>query len=148
MIKELDNSIDAVSREIREVFQASYAVEAKLLQAVDFPPLKRTISDFLKSTSQFFGYWKDFELVAVLEVKGETVATHIQSLVVHPSYFRLGIAQKMLSYIFSNFDSPMFTVETGIDNDPAVSLYEKNGFVEVRQWETEHGIRKVRFTKW
>jgi ribosomal protein S18 acetylase RimI-like enzyme len=147
MIKELDNSIESVSSKIRKVFQASYAIEAQLLKAVDFPPLKRTLDDFLESNTQFFGYWESDELSAVIEIKKEEMATHIQSLVVHPNHFRLGIGQKLLSFVFLNYKDSMFTVETGIDNGPAVSLYEKNEFVEVKQWDTEFGIRKVRFER-
>lgn len=41
----------------------------------------------------------------------------------------------------------IFTVETGIDNQPAIKLYESFGFQELEQWDTNHGIRKVRFEK-
>ena len=36
-----------------------------------------------------------------------------------------------------------FTVETGIDNRPAIKLYTSLGFEEQRQWDTDHGVRKV-----
>jgi ribosomal protein S18 acetylase RimI-like enzyme len=147
MIKELDNSIESVSSKIREVFQASYSIEAQLLQAVDFPPLKRTLDNFLESSTQFFGFWEKNELSAIIEIKEEELATHIQSLVVHPNHFRLGIGQKLLSFVFLNHENSMFTIETGVDNGPAISLYEKNEFVEVKQWNTEFGIRKARFER-
>jgi ribosomal protein S18 acetylase RimI-like enzyme len=37
------------------------------------------------------------------------------------------------------------TVETGLDNKPAIALYESFGFKEVKQYDTDHGIRKIRF---
>ena len=38
-------------------------------------------------------------------------------------------------------------VETGFDNEPASLLYKSLGFKEVKQWDTEIGIRKIRFEK-
>ena len=147
MIKKLDHRSIAVSEEIRSIFQASYAVEAKLLQAKDFPPLQRDIDGFLNSESEFFGYYKNQEMVAVIEIKNNKDATHIQSLVVAPKYFRQGIAQSLISYLFDALHSAVYTVETGAANQPAVRFYEKNGFVEIGQYYAEFDIRKVRFER-
>ena len=38
-------------------------------------------------------------------------------------------------------------VETGVDNEPVIKLYKKLGFKEVKQWDTDFGIRKVLFEK-
>ncbi len=43
MIERLQNSELEISNQIHSVFQLSYAVEAKLLDATDFPPLKRPL---------------------------------------------------------------------------------------------------------
>ena len=44
MIIKINNKKNKIAEEIRAIFQASYAVEAKMLKANDFPPLKRTVS--------------------------------------------------------------------------------------------------------
>jgi len=147
MIKKLDHRSIAVAEKIRAIFQASYAVEAELLQATNFPPLQRNIDGFLHSETDFFGYYKNQEMAAVIEIKSNKDATHIQSLVVAPKFFKQGIAQSLISYLFDTLDSTVYTVETGAANEPAIRLYKKNGFVEISQYYAEFDIKKVRFEK-
>ena len=71
----------------------------------------------------------------------------INSLVVNPKFFRRGIARKLIEFVFNTFDSNLFVVETGLANGPATKLYKKFGFIEVKQWDTDHGIRKIKFEK-
>ena len=68
MIQKLEHQRTTIAEGIREVFQASYAVEAKLLGASDFPPLKRPLEGFLESKKDFHGYVKDETLAGVVEV--------------------------------------------------------------------------------
>lgn len=145
MIKKLQNNELEIATKIRSVFQVSYAVEAKLLNAIDFPPLKRPLEDFLNSSTSFFGYWEQEELAAVIEINNTKNYTHINSLVVAPKFFRQGIAQKLMRFVFETYNSNLFTVETGLQNGPATTLYKKCNFKEVKQYNTDHGIRKIRF---
>lgn len=147
MIKKLDSKNLAIAKKIHLVFQVSYTVEANLLSAVDFPPLKRTIADFLKSKSDFYGFFQNNQLIAAVEVRPDRNHTHIQSLVVDPYYFRRGIGNKLMTFVFKTYNTSTFTVETGVFNLPAIALYKKLGFIEIKQWNTDHGIRKVRFEK-
>jgi len=147
LIKKLQHRNLQTAKKIRIVFQASYAIEAKLLKATDFPPLKRTIENFLESNTEFYGYFKGEVLAAVVEINHTSQFTHIQSLVVHPDYFRLGIASKLIEFVFKFYDTGLFIVETGVDNGPATKLYLNAGFIEVKQWDTEFGIRKIKFEK-
>ena len=92
MIKEIDNKIKEISERIYLIFQASYKVEAKLLKANDFPPLKRTINEFIMCDNVFFAYYIAERISAVIELdNNHNISTHIQSLVVDPRYFRKGI---------------------------------------------------------
>jgi len=99
MIQRLDHTNKTTAVSIRAVFQKSYAVEAELLGAVDFPPLQRTVDNFLASEHVFFGFYMDEHLAAVIEVATFEDAKHIQSLVVLPRFFRLGIASGLLSFV-------------------------------------------------
>ena len=152
MILKLDNKILAVAKEIHSVFQASYLVEAKLLKAVDFPPLKRTVSQFLNSTTDFYAYYLyayylNNNIAGVIEIDNSNGCTHIQSLVVYPKCFRKGVGKKLVSFVLKTYPSNFFSVETGVDNTPATMLYLGLGFQEKTQWDTTHGIRKIRFEK-
>jgi ribosomal protein S18 acetylase RimI-like enzyme len=147
MIEKLLNKEIDISNKIRSVFQVSYAVEAKLLNATDFPPLKRSLESYLKSDNEFFGYLKNKELAGVIEINHNKDFTHIQSLVVNPKFFRQGIARKLMEFVLDSFDSKLFVVETGVENGPATELYRKFDFIEVKQWDTNHGVRKIKFEK-
>ncbi len=147
MIQRLDHSNSSTASAIHHIFQKSYRVEAELLKAKNFPPLQRAQESFLESKNIFFGFYMDEQLAAVIEVAVTKNATHIQSLVVLPKYFRMGIAGGLISFVLSTFPTRLFTVETGLKNTPAVALYQKFGFTEVSQWDTDHGVRKIRLEK-
>ena len=147
MIIKINNKENKIAEEIRAIFQVSYTVEAGILKAVDFPPLKRTVSQFLNSNSEFYAYYLIKNIAGVIEIENHEDLTHIQSLVVYPKYFRNGIGSKLVQFILDTYKSRIFTVETGIDNHPAIKLYKSFGFQEQEQWDTDHGIRKVRFEK-
>ena len=145
MIKKLQHTNLEIAREMRAIFQVSYAVEAQLLNAVNFPPLQRPLESYIKSKTTFFGYHIKDEIVGIIEVNPKEKTTHINSLVVSPHFFRQGIGRQLMKYVLKNFSSKIFTVETGLKNIPASTLYKNFGFKEVRQWDTDHGVRKIRF---
>lgn len=147
MIIKIDNKRNETAKEIRKIFQSSYAIEAEILKAIDFPPLKRTISQFLESNSEFYAYYLNQNIAGLIEIKNNQDLTHIQSLVVYPKYFRKGIGRALVQFVLDTYKSIIFTVETGVDNHPAIKLYISLGFEEQNQWDTKHGIRKVRFKK-
>lgn len=147
MIEKLKNSNLEIAKKMRLIFQASYKVEAKLLNATNFPPLKRPLENYTESNTEFYGYSTNKVLAAVVEIDTNNDYLLIRSLVVHPNFFRQGIAGKLLTFVFETFKSNLFVVETGLENGPATKLYEKFGFVEVHQWDTNHGIRKIKFEK-
>ena len=147
MICRLNNQEYSIAEVMYDIFQASYAVEAALLQAIDFPPLKRTILEFISSKSDFYAYYNDNNIAGLIEVKSAKDVTHIQSLVVYPNYFRQGIGTKLVQYVIDTYDTNIFTVETGVDNYPAIKLYKNFAFLEQCQWDTDHGIRKIRLKR-
>lgn len=145
MIQKLKSKDQNIAETIRSVFQASYAIEAKLLNATDFPPLKRTLKEFLDSKNAFYGFYKEKILAGVVEVKAEKSNTHIQSLVVDPNFFRIGIGSALVQFVLDNYNTKTFTVETGLANEPAKDLYYRFHFKKVREYDTTNGIRKIAF---
>ena len=145
MIHGLNNKSVSVAEKLFSIWQESYIIEAKLLKVNDFPPLNRTVQDFLDSSTDFYGFVKNDVYNAVTELRDNDGTLHIQSLVVQPSQFRKGLASKMIAFVLSENMSLNFTVETGCDNLPAINLYLKFGFVETEQYETDHGVRKTCF---
>ena len=143
MITKLENSNKLVASQIYTVFQNSYKIEAELIGVAEFPPLSRSVNNILNSKTQFYGFSdKDF-LAAVIEIEVEDGQLDINSLTVDPSYFRKGIADKLIRYVLDNFDLKKATVETAVVNKPAINLYQKHGFVEFKRWTPSHGIEKL-----
>jgi len=149
LIKKLNNRNKEISREIRAVFQASYRIEAQILNvvAIDFPPLKRTLQEFINSNSEFYGVVRENKILAIVEISRQENVTDIDSLVVHPEYFRQGLGKQLMNFVLNTFKSETFTIETGLENKPATNLYEQLGFQEQKQWDTEFGVRKIKFRK-
>ena len=102
MIEKLHNTELEVAKNIRSIFQKSYKIEAKLLNAIDFPPLKRPLEDYLKTNTAFFGYSKNGELSGVIEIIENNSYIHIRSLVVSPLFFRQGIASQLMEFTLKN----------------------------------------------
>jgi len=146
MIKLLHQQESSEAKQIYQTFQVSYAIEAGLLGSNDFPPLKRTVKDIIKSNTSFYGYLKKDVLMAVMEIQINKTHIHIQSLTVDPAYFRQGIGNSLLNFAIDSFPSDTFTVETGLGNIPAIRLYENFGFIRQKIWMTEVGIEKIAFS--
>ena len=147
MIVKIDNKKIEISKDIYSIFQVSYKIEAELLKVINFPPLNRTTTEFLGSSNAFYAYYIKEHIAGVIEIDDNGKSTHIQSLVVYPKYFRQGIAKQLVQFVLDSYTSKLFTVETGLDNKPAIRLYKKFGFQETKQWDTNHKVRKIRFEK-
>jgi ribosomal protein S18 acetylase RimI-like enzyme len=145
MIKNLDHANQIIAKTMYNLWQASYPIEAAFLNASIFPPLQRSVSDFMACTTEFYGYFFKNRLIAVMEIDSSKRKTHIQSLVVHPNFFRQGIGEQLVLFALDNYDTTSFSVETGYLNDPAISLYKKLGFLETGQYLAAHNIKKIRF---
>ena len=143
MIQKLEHSNKEVAKQIFDVFQNSYQVEARLIGVEDFPPLLRSSKDIETSRSHYFGFSEWDSLAAVIEVVIANRRLEICSLTVDPLFFRKGIAGNLLSYVLEYSNCEEAVVETAAANTPAINLYKKHGFAEFRRWKTSHGINKL-----
>lgn len=146
MIRKTDHSLLNTSELIYEVFQASYAVEASILNHDDFPPLQRTALQIQKSKNVFYGFFSEREMRAIMELELYQNHIHIRSLCVLPNYFRQGIGRQLLQFVVDHFQTDLITVETGHANRPAVDFYLNFGFKKNKVWMTDVGIEKISFT--
>ncbi|WP_462163634.1 GNAT family N-acetyltransferase [Pseudoalteromonas xiamenensis] len=145
MITKLNQANKDVARQIYNVFQRSYAIEAKLIGTQHFPPLSRRVLDIAESTTQFFGYFENKVLAGVIEVSLQHEQLDIDSLTVDPDHFKKGIATQLINFVLVNFEHTEATVETAVANAPAITLYQKQGFTEYKRWTPSHGIEKIAF---
>ncbi|MGF1763033.1 GNAT family N-acetyltransferase [Aliivibrio kagoshimensis] len=139
----MNHSNKEVAKTIFTLFQRSYQMEADLIGVVDFPPLSRRSNDIEQVSTQFYGFYENDVLAAVIEVEIEDKQLDIHSLTVDPAHFRKGIAGKLIHFVVDKMNFSQAIVETAAANIPAINLYKKHGFVECKQWTPSHGIPKV-----
>ena len=139
----LQHTDHAVALQIQKVFFRAYKVEAKLIGVTHFPPLERKVVDIIASDTIFYGYQFDDKLLAVIEVNYQPPQLDINSLVVHPDYFRQGLAGELLGFVLNYYHWETAVVETALANFPAIALYEQHGFTETRHFQIPMGITKV-----
>ena len=142
MIRPLDLGDPATLRALVTLQRAAYAVEAELLGTDAIPALRETDADLAASGETFLGAERDGRLVGAISYRwaGETLDIH--RLVVDPACFRQGIAGALLDALPV---ASRYVVATGAGNTPARALYERRGFVAVREREVAAGVRIVEF---
>ncbi len=135
VVEPINHRDRTVAERIHAIQIAAYSQEAKLLGAVSFPPLQRSIADIEGTNERFFGAYLDGTLVGVVALEGDpsSAAMVISSLVVLPAFQRLGVGRSLLSTVVNEFPSQVLTVSTGLQNAPALALYAEFGFVELRR---------------
>jgi ribosomal protein S18 acetylase RimI-like enzyme len=146
-LSRLDHNDPEQAATICELLVAAYTVEARLIGVTDFAPLRRTVEDIAAAASTFFGSSVDGRLVAVAELEElGTEAVNVASFAVHPAVFRRGIGLRLLRYVLEAAGRGRVTVSTAAVNQPAIALYEREGFAVCRRWEIE-GIDMVTLAK-
>lgn len=143
MFELLDHRSESVAVQIHALFQRSYEVEARLIGAEDFPPLRRTVQQIRSSPGACLGARQGLDLVAAVEYAIDGSHLDIENLAVDPGYFRQGWGTRLLQALLERVAWRTATVETAAGNLPAVALYEKTGFSLSRRWTTAECIEKV-----
>tara|TARA_B100001540_G_C15544923_1_gene523148 strand:+ start:155 stop:595 length:441 start_codon:yes stop_codon:yes gene_type:complete len=143
MIEKINNTNILISYKIHNLFQLSYKKEADILKVKKFPPLSRGVDDILNSKNYFFAYFLKDDFLGIIELD-DSKNIHIQSLVVHPDFFRKGIASQLIDFVIIKHKKRTFTVETALGNYPAIKLYKSYGFRELNTYDAEFNIRKIR----
>lgn len=130
--------------DIYRLFQRAYAVEARLLNVRDFPPLARSAAAIQAAKNAFFGVGNEAGLLGVIELEQEPGAVSIASLVVDPGYFRRGLARLLLGHVISISPGQVLRVETATANVPAMALYANMGFAVCGEYAKATGLHMSR----
>lgn len=135
-IEVVDHRMPATARQLHTVQMLAYAQEARLLGALYFPPLERTVEDLRTSPEEFLAAFVGDEIVGAVSVwpDEEGMGTNIASLVVAPEFQRRGIGRSLMAAVLAVHAGGELTVQTGAKNSPALALYAQMGFVELRRW--------------
>jgi ribosomal protein S18 acetylase RimI-like enzyme len=137
VVRDITPTAPALARAIYSVRQLAYMQEAELIGAHDFPPLAVTPDDLMTSQNQFLGAFQKTQLLGVLSLEESPALqrTMISSLVVLPSAQRRGIGRALVQKALALTAPRPLWVQTALLNEPAVALYQNEGFAV-----HEHGI--------
>jgi ribosomal protein S18 acetylase RimI-like enzyme len=148
MIRELYLNDKETAASVLAVQLPAYKVEAELIGYGDLPPLNDTVSSLMACGETFFGYFEDEKLAGAISYKKDGNTVDIHRMIVHPAFFRRGIAQALLRHVLElEEEAEIFVVATGAENKPAGSLYLKNGFLLLEEQEVEPGLTLAFFEK-
>ena len=148
MIALLDQRDPLIAEQIYQLQQVSYTVESDLIAYPDFPPLAVTAQEIQKEPDTFLSYREGVILVGVLSFSQTPALLDIGRLIVHPRYFRRGIASQLLQAVEPYATASMrITVSTAEKNVPAVRLYQKHGYHLTERTVLPDGLVLVRFFK-
>ncbi|MFY0758113.1 GNAT family N-acetyltransferase [Metabacillus dongyingensis] len=148
MIKKIDITNPKFAVEVLNIQIPSYKVEAEIIDFYEIPPLKDTAETLQQCRETFFGYYISEELCGAISIKVEKDVMDIHRLIVHPKYFRKGIAKMLLDFIESHLEGiETIIVSTGSKNTPAVNFYEKNGFSKIGETRVNERLSLTSFKK-
>ncbi|MFD0693987.1 GNAT family N-acetyltransferase [Paenibacillus sp. GCM10027628] len=133
---------------------ASYRVEAEMIGFDDIPPLKDGIASIREADETFYGYYAEeggrSHLAGAISFSREGTIVTICRMMVHPDYFRRGIARALIQYVLDDQQrsgASRFIVSTGTANLPAIQLYEGFGFVQRRVFTVPPGVSLTTFER-
>ncbi|MGO4500918.1 GNAT family N-acetyltransferase [Paenibacillus sp. 2RAB27] len=133
---------------------ASYRVEAELIGFDDIPPLKDGIQSIREAKETFYGFFVDDHegrsLAGAISFEREGCIVTICRMMVHPNFFRRGIASSLLQHIMKEQElagAVLFIVSTGTANLPAIRLYERYGFILKRVFTVPPGVSLTTFER-
>ncbi|MFD0589011.1 GNAT family N-acetyltransferase [Paenibacillus sp. GCM10027627] len=141
MITLLNHKDLDIAKRMWEVQIPAYRVEAEMIGFADIPPLRDTPETISASGETFIGFMESGALAGFISYELEEGTVDICRMVVHPNYFRRGIAKRLLAYVldYAAGDRAV-SVSTGARNEPAKALYRGFGFVEKEQIEVAPGV--------
>lgn len=144
----LDLSDDSVARVVIALQRRAYQVEADLIGTDAIPPLMESLDELRRSDETFLGVFVSGVLAGVVSWKRDAHTLDIHRLAVDPACFRRGIGAELVRLAqAAEPDAERVIVQTGAANEPAKTLYRREGFVEIGEREAAPGLRVTLFEK-
>jgi ribosomal protein S18 acetylase RimI-like enzyme len=149
MIREIDLTNNSEALELLMLQQLSYRIEAQLIGFKEIPPLFDSPLSLRESGEVFFGFYEEERLAGAMSIKQSPKELTICRMMVHPQYFRRGIASCLLEFAEGlAIPGVPLKVSTGTNNKPAVRLYRKYGYEPAQVLDISPGITLTVFYKW
>jgi ribosomal protein S18 acetylase RimI-like enzyme len=140
-VETLNLQDEATARRVLAIQHAAYAIEAELIGTTKIPPLNDTLNTLQASDEIFYGAWIEDEIAGIVACTYEDGTLDICRMAVHPDYFRRGIARALLTFVQTAYpEATRAIVSTGARNEPAKTLYVRDGFTHTGDQEVETGV--------
>lgn len=141
-------TVPEAAEEVLDLQKQSYKIEAEIIDFHNLPPLKDTIKTLQGCGDTFYGEFLNQALRGAVAIRITDGVLNIHRLMVHPTYFRQGIAVELVRFI-ENLEATFHTmiVSTGSKNTPAVQFYKKCGFKETKLTKIEEKLFLTTFKK-
>ncbi|WP_353049950.1 GNAT family N-acetyltransferase [Bacillus sp. ISL-35] len=146
VIREIELNNVMAAAEVLDLQKKSYRIEADLIGTDEIPPLKETFEQLQNCGETFIGYFIEGVLAGAVSYKKSGEVLDIHRMMVHPDFFRRGIAGKLLAEV-ERQECHEIIVSTGAANTPAIKLYEKLGFVRQGDSVVGNGLVIANFKK-
>ncbi|MEV0415625.1 GNAT family N-acetyltransferase [Streptomyces sp. NPDC050448] len=149
-VRPLDLTEDGTASAVHRIGRAAYAVEAELIGFDGIPALRESLAQMREQPLHWLGAVAQDGAVAgflawAVEPDG---SARIDRLCVSPAWFRRGAASLLLRHVLSEvLPDRTVTVTTGAANAPAVTLYERLGFVRGADFSPAPGLTMASFTR-
>ncbi|MFF4455277.1 GNAT family N-acetyltransferase [Streptomyces goshikiensis] len=149
LVRPLDLTDDRAAEAVHRIGLAAYAVEAELIGFDGIPALGESLAELRARPLRWLGaVGAGGALAGFLAweeaAPGEPV--HLDRLCVDPARFRRGIASLLLRHALTElFAGRVVEVTTGAANAPAVTLYERHGFVRGADFSPAPGLTMASF---
>ncbi len=146
-IKEISLAHILSAAQLLELQRTAYKIEAELIGTEDIPPLKESFEQLQSCGETFIGCYQGNRLAGAVSFVKEGNTIDIHRVMVHPDFFRKGIAARLLKHIEQEHDGAELIVSTGAANVPALKLYEKLGFERLKDRTVGGSIVLANFIK-
>ncbi|WP_256204121.1 GNAT family N-acetyltransferase [Planococcus faecalis] len=102
MICKLNHQDEQIAKNIQQIQQQAYRIEAEMMGFYGIPQLHEPILEIQHSTEIFIGFNEE-QLQGVISYQVEEGLIDIHRLVVAPCYFRKGVAKQLIEYVLRNY---------------------------------------------
>ncbi|MFE3792502.1 GNAT family N-acetyltransferase [Streptomyces goshikiensis] len=150
-VRPLDLTDDRTARAVHRIGLAAYAVEAELIGFDGIPALGESLAELRARPLRWLGAVGPEGAIGGFLAWEETSPgepVRLDRLCVDPARLRRGIASLLLRHALTElFAGRVVEVTTGAANAPAVTLYERLGFVRGADFSPVPGLTMASFSR-
>lgn len=137
-VRPIDHTARGTAARIVAIQRTAYAIEAELIGFDGIPPLHESVEDVVALQGlQWRAAFEGETIIGIIAWSIDGDAIEIDRLAVDPSWSLRGHGRRLVRSVP---DAAVVYVSTGSLNQPAIALYESEGFAQIGTIEIEPGV--------